>query len=289
MFDKSAIEALQEGEAISSATASIYAALGHDADGLDTCGIVTLPANFTVHDLEKHMPTRRRARGLMVTDVLDSFAAYTLEHAEDGATVFVSTDDMSATAVLNLGTPDAPLHADNKANLYSRQTAAYKALRSIANGQGQKQATVAEFLEDWAGHVKCFSAEGELSPPKAIAAIRKVTIETMRKLESEEQQLSASMSAFESVKASSKEALPTTIYFTCQPYKGFNERTFVLRLAVLTNGDKPAIGLRVIKQEEHDEEMAQELANRVASAIATTDKCGEQNVPVLMGTYRAGN
>lgn len=289
MFDKEAINALQEGRAIAAASTAIHDALAHDTEGVDTMGAVALPNHFTVHDLEKHMPTRRRARGLMVTDVLDSFATYTLEHAEDGATVFVNTDDMSATAVLNLGTPDAPLHADNTAHLSSKQTAAYKALRAIANGTGQKQATVAEFLEDWAGQVKCFSADGELSPPKAIAAIRKVTIETLRKLESEEQQLSASMSAFESVQASSKEALPTTIYFTCQPYKGFDERTFVLRLAVLTTGDKPAIGLRVIKQEEHDEEMAQELADRVATAIATTANAGLKNVPVLMGTYRAGN
>lgn len=288
MFDKEAIEALQEGESITCAASAVHVALGRDPSGANTMGAAALPNHFTVHDLEKHMPTRRRARGLMVTDVLESFATYTLEHAEDGATVFVNTDDMSATAVLNMGTPEAPLHADNKANLISRQTAAYKALRAIANGTGQKQATVAEFLEDWAGYVKCFSADGELSPPKAIAAIRKVTIETLRKLESEEQQLSASMSAFESVQASSKEALPTTLYFTCEPYKGFAERTFVLRLAVLTTGDKPAIGLRIVKQEEHDEEMAQELADRVATAIATNANAGLKNVPVLLGIYRAG-
>jgi len=146
MFDKQAIEAMQEGKAILNASEAVMSAMGNSAD-CDTAGVAALPTHFTVHDLEKFMPTRRRARGLMVTDVLESFAAYTLEHAEDGATVFVNTDDMSATAVLNLGAPDAPLHADNKANLCSRQTAAYKALRTVANGQGQKQATVAEFLE----------------------------------------------------------------------------------------------------------------------------------------------
>ena len=282
MFDKEAIQELQIG-------AATYQAENAVKSALESKGVAALPNHFTVHDLEKHMPTRRRARGNMATDVLDSFAAYTLEHAEDGATVFVNTEHMSATAVLNLGTPDAPLHADNTAHLSSKQTAAYNALRGIANGAGKKQADVAEFLEDWAGQVKCFAGSDELSLPKAIAAIRKVTIETMRKLESEEQQLSASMSAFESVKASSKEALPTTIYFTCQPYKGFAERTFVLRLAVLTTGDKPAIGLRVVKQEEHVEEMAKELSDRVAKAIADADKDCVHNLPVLMGTYRADN
>lgn len=290
MFDKQAIQALQEGEAITAAVSAIHHAM-HGDTAPNTNALAALPNDYTVHDLEKHMPQRRRARGLMETDVLESFAAYTLDHAEAGATVFVNTDDMSATAVLNLGTPEAPLHADNKARLFSRQTAAYKALRNIANGGGQKQAVVAEFLEDWAGMVKCYSSDGELSPSKAIAAIRKVTIETLRKLESEEQQLSASVSAFESVKASSKEALPTTVYFSCQPYKGFAERTFVLRLAVLTNSDKPAIGLRVVKQEEHDEQMAQELAERVGHAVAGagTATDGAEILPVLIGSYRAAS
>ena len=111
------------------------------------------------------------------------------------------------------------------------------------------------------------------------AAIRKLTIETMRKLESEEQSLSASRSAFESVQATSKEPIPTTILFMCQPYKDLNERTFALRLAIQTSGDKPSVSLRIVKAEQHNEEMANELA-----ALIGANFSGE-GVPVLIGAY----
>ena len=280
MFDKDAIQALTDPNTTEAARASIHTAGEHEC-------LAALPDHMTVHDLEKFYPGRRRARGTMATEALASFAQYTHEHAELGTTVFVNTDDMSATAVLNLGAPSDPGHADNTAKLISKRTAAYRALQSMANGSGRKQAEVAEWLEDWAPHIKCFNDAGEISPPRAVAAIRKVTIESLRKLESEEQQLSATTSAFQSVTASSKEPLPTTIYFECQPYHGFGQRTFVLRLSVLTSNDKPAIGLRIAKQEEHDQEMAEELAGMVNTAMLTGSPEQVTAITVLIGTYSA--
>lgn len=240
---------------------------------------VALPSDYKLHDLEKLLPLRRRARGTMSTTALESFTDYTKAHAEPGASVFVDADHMSATAVLNLGTPDAPGHADNRAKLTLTRTAAFSALLSLATGASLKQATVAEFLEDWSLEIACMNDAGGIATPKAIAAIRKLTIETMRKLESEEQSLSASRSAFESVQATSKEPIPTTILFMCQPYKDLNERTFALRLAIQTSGDKPSVSLRIVKAEQHNEEMANELA-----ALIGANFSGE-GVPVLIGAY----
>jgi uncharacterized protein YfdQ (DUF2303 family) len=271
MFDKEAIETMQSGAAIDQAKGAV-------ADALKDRAVVAIPDNFTTHDLENYMPTRRRARGVMDTRVVKDFAAYTKGHAEAGACVFVDADNFTATAVLNLGTPDAPGHTDNRAKLQPKKTAAYAALKLHASGQGMKQATAAEFLEDFADHIQCFNDQGAITPPKAIAALRKLTIEAMRKLESSEQSLSASRSAFESVQATSVDPIPTTIYFTCVPYADLKERMFVLRLGVQTGGDKPTIVLRIVKQETHDEEMANELAQLVREALNKT-------VPVMVGSY----
>lgn len=186
---------------------------------------------------------------------------------------------MTATAVLNLGTPDAPGHADNLAKLEPKKTAAYTALKGIATGTAHKQQTVAEFLEDWPGQVQCYNDEGVISPPKAIAAVRKITIESMKKLENTESQLSASRSAFESVQATSTEPLPTTIYFKTIPFHGLAERNFVLRLGVVTASDKPAVSMQIVNQSQHDEDMAVELAKLVAEAVT--------ELPVLIGDYAA--
>ena len=276
MFDKDAIEAIQESSAIENANIAMAQAEGAHH-------VVALPSHYEKHDLEQYQPNRRRARGSMETPSLPSFAAYTKQHAEAGATVFIDDHDFKANAVLNLGTPEFPGHADNRATLAPRATAAYAALKAI-QGNARSQKDVAEFLEDWSDCIKCFRENDEVPNAKAIAAIRSVTIEAMRKLENTEQQLSASRSTFENVSASSTQPLPTHIYFTCLPYVDLSERTFVLRLGVLTAGDKPSIVLRIVKKEEHDEEMAYELSDRVVNAI---DGDGNE-ISVVVGSYSAG-
>jgi uncharacterized protein YfdQ (DUF2303 family) len=272
MFDKEAIEELSSGTGIYQAGNAIKQAFAENK------AAIALPEKFKLHDLEPYQANRRRARGVMTTHALSDFATYTKTHAEAGASVFVDADEMSATAVLNLGTSDHPGHADNRAKVQLKRTAAYAALKAHASGQAISQLKAAEFLEDWPGYVQCFNDQGAITLPKAIAAIRKLSIESMRKLESSEQSLSASKSAFESVQATSAEPIPTTIYFDCEPYYGLESRQFVLRLGVLTGGDKPAISLRIVKQELHDEEMANEFADLAREALGSA-------LPVLIGAY----
>lgn len=276
MFDKSAIDTLAQATAINQASATVVMALD------DTNGAAALPDNFALHDLEKFMPTRRRARGAMSTSSVSDFAAYVGQHAQTGSTVFVSHKVMAAVAVLDLGTTDAPGHAEHRATITPDMTAAYTAMRNIAQGRALEQGTVAEFLEDWAPHIKCADEAGPIVLKHAVAAVRKITVEGLRKVEASEEQLSASKSSFESVKATSTQPLPTLIEFRCVPYHGFTERTFSLRLGIRTT-DKPAITLRIINSELHDEEMAQELANRVKLAVSS--ELGEVQCPVLIGEY----
>lgn len=279
MFDKEAITALQEG-------ASIIAAMSAMQTASHSNNVVSLPKDYELRDLEKYLPLRRRARGTMSTTILASFADYSKVHAEAGAAVFIDASSMTATTVLNLGTPTAPGHADNRAKLILDKTAAYGALLNHANGMGLKQQTVAEFLEDWPECIKCFNDAGPITPPKAIAAIRKITIEAMRKMESTEQQLAASKSTFDSIQATSVEPLPTTIYFECVPYADLQSRAFVLRLGIQTGGDKPLITLRIVKFEQHKEDMANELKALIDLKFAGADQ-EPAGIPVMLGSYEA--
>ncbi|MBP3980837.1 DUF2303 family protein [Acidovorax sp. JG5] len=268
------IEALEEGQAIHAANEALEEALINDT------GLIALPSDVTVRDLEYALPNRRRARGTMATPFVTPFAQYATAYAGPGACVFVNPESMQARAVLDLGTQETPGHADHSAQLAPVRTAAYDALRNITSGASSQQ-TIAEFFEDWAGQVQFFNADGEITPKQAIAAVRRITIEALSKVESEEQQLSANRSAFESVTASSKEPIPTTVYFMCKPYADLNDRVFVLRLAILTGEKAPRITLRIQKLEEHTEEMATELCDLVSNAIAGA-------MPVLVGSYSKG-
>lgn len=276
MFDKEAINALQEGEAITAAREAL-------ANALATSAVVALPDDFTTHDLEGCLDNRRRERGAMNTSQLDSFVRYTNEHSEEGATVFIDADNFKATAVLNLGTPLMAGHADNLSVLSLMRTAAYDSLINHTQSS-MNQSTIAEFFEDFTEHLKFYNDDGQISNAKAVAAVRKVTIDEVRKLESTETQLSSSKSAFEKISASSTETLPTTVYFECQPYHGLFVRTFVLRLSVVSNGDKTQIRLRIAKLEVHKEEMAVELSDLIKNNFILSVTSNQPTI--VLGTYQ---
>lgn len=239
--------------------------------------LLALPDNFSRHDIEGYLPHRIRARGNMVTPYLNDFVAYASTHKEAGASVFVDADSIRATAVLNLGTPEEPGHADQLATLAPKRTAAYEALRN-ATDRPQSQREIAEFLEDW---LHCWAAkhyEEDLPQGQALLAIRNLTIEAALKHDHKEESLSASRSTFESVKASSVHKLPSTITFKCKPYPDLAERTFNLRLSVLTTESKPRFQLRIAALEEHTEQMATEFSVLIRAAA-------EGQIPVLIGSY----
>lgn len=272
MLTKDAIQELSQAEAISAAEKAI-------TKQVPAGTLVGLTDNFTLHVLEQYMPNRRRARGSMSTPNVGDFAKYVADNKEVGAAVFVQQDKMTAIAVLNLGTPTAPGHTDNTAKLEPKKTAAYIALKRMANGEACKQQAVAEFFEDWALHLKFFNENGEITPAQAVAAVRKISIESLKKMESEEAQLSASKGVFESVSVANKDLIPTRIKFTTVPFHGLNERVFTMRLGILSSSDKAAINLRIINQEQHDEEMAAELAALVATEV--------KDLPIMIGEYAA--
>lgn len=271
MFDRDTIEAIKEGQSIDNASNVIAEAIDNNTP------ILALPDDFRVHDIEDKLPHRIRARGDFTSPYMNDFVAYAADHKEAGASVFVDADNIRATAVLNLGTPEAPGHADQRAVLAPQRTAAYAALR-IVTDRSQHQREMAEFLEDWLTHWTAKHGEEDLTQGQAILALRNLTVEAAIKADHKEEALSASRSTFESVKASSEHKLPTTIAFTCKPYPDLAERTFTLRLSVLTNDNKPRFQLRIGALEEHTEQMATEFSVLIREAA-------EGQIPVLIGSY----
>lgn len=281
MLDKEAIHSLDTNtaEAIRAASTALL------MDG-DAMALAAMPEHFKIHDLEKYLPYRRRARGKMETQSIEDFAQYVARQKLPGAAVFIHTDNMTAVAILNLGTAADPGHADDRAVFEANPTAAYRAMTGVAYGGSITQQRAAEFLEDWAMYISCYHDGEFIHTSKAIAAVREITIEGLRKIGATEGQLSASRTTFEEVKASGKEQIPTLIEFSCEPYAGLDSRCFRIRLGIQTGGDKPSLVLRIVKQEEHQESMGRELADKLFKAINTDD--GQSDVEVLLGAYSVG-
>ncbi len=270
MFTKETIEKLQAADAAQVAQENVTQAFFGD-------GIASIPDGVSIKDLETYMPNRRRQRGAFATADKDSFAKYVNEHKEHGATVFINADTMRATAVLNLGTKDAPGHCDNNATLLLEKTAAYDALRDLCAGQiGQKG--FSEFLEDWAEKLVCVDVDGNnIEPKKAIAAVRKLTIESMHKVESAQNSLSASRSTFEQVNATSADPIPVRLVFECAPYAGLRIHFLDVRINVLTSSKDPLFTARIVNMEGRNEQFAREFSELVTKSLGDT--------PVVIGSY----
>ena len=280
MFDKHAILQLQECATITHLADAVQNAVGSCAPP----NPVAIPDSFTLTDVEKmvepYRATRRRLSGCLKTPNEAHFIAYCRANKQPGAMVSVDAQDMSAEALLNFGTTDAPGHADNRAKLVYHQTASFQSLLRV-NKRDLSQRELAEWMEDNTGELECFAETGAIATGHAIAAVRNIDIDAIAKVESSVEQLSESRTAFENVKASSKSPLPVRIYLTCEPYIGLPPRTFVCRVSIATGEKAPRLRLSIINLEQHQQEMAQEAVDQITGALGN-------DMPVYIGSYAKG-
>ncbi len=221
--------------------------------------LIALPEGVKLSDLEGHMEYRTSYRFGFSTKSITDFAEYCQEFDKEGAKCFVNSDHMHAETIFDLGTEQKPLHQRHTAKLKLDKTAAFRALLNI-NGERLNQKDAANFVEDWADNISVASKHGEaMTVSQAAKALREITIEQVRNLDSKVSDFGETMSAFEKVEAKNQDTIPATIEFTCNPYHGLANRAFTLRLSILTGSEKPQISLRVIKLEAQEEDMAEEF------------------------------
>jgi len=287
MFDQSAIQQLTQAEATAQSNESVQHAL--------TAGqpVVALHDEFNLTSLESYLPLRRRARNSMSTSYVEDFARYVRQHRENGCTIYVNAEGMSAKAVLNQGTPAEPGHGDNTALVKLKATALYTSLRNLVS-QVRGQKVLAEWLEEWRDVVIPLDKDlGELNIGHVVNGIRSVSIEQLNKSTTTVEALSAERSEMESVAAKTNRAdavLPAFLKLTTKPYKELAERTFYVRVAILTSQREPTFSMGILGLELHEEQMAEEFAHVVRASFApVADGDGvvpDQQIPdVLIGAF----
>lgn len=239
---------------------------------------LAVPDGLQVQDLERYRPHRRRQVGTMITNCMDSLVEYVRSWKEHSR-VFVLAQDMSACAVINFGDADYPGHADHRAVLKLDKTAEYSALLKAASAR-KPQRAMAEFCEDYIDFLSFQDADNLFIPPAtAIKAIRTMKINSKQSVGAVAGNYSREKSLLESTAVDTSEGLPSYITFTCAPYTGLKQRTFMLRLGVGENeaGD-PAFMVSIIRHDIAVQEMANELAAALRERM--------QYTPVLLGEFR---
>lgn len=238
-----------------------------------------------VVSIEHLQPGRSRFRGAFATRQLPDFAAYVIAETENAARErgsvqgFIDTDNMCAKVFFNLGNLEHAGHADHHATLKLKPTAAYAALQA-ATARSLDQRALHDFVEDWRDSiVPVFDGQADATRlANTLAAIRDITVETARKVNHVERDMGATRSAMESIDARSTLTLPSGFEFRTVPYDGLAERTFRLRLGVITGGDKVALTLRIQQAEQVTEDIAKDFRDRLATKLGTA-------CPLTLGTF----
>lgn len=270
MLTKEAIQHLEQST-LSSAISAELASKGTQSN------LMIVPQGFEVANLERYMEHRDSYRASFSTKSISDFAEYCQEFDKDGAKCFVNSDNMNAKTCFDLGTEDAPLHQLHDASLQLDKTAAFRSLLRV-NGDQLSQKNAANFIEDWSDNIKVYCREGDLmTNHQAVKQFREITIEQVNSLNSEVSDFGESMSAMEKVEAKNQDLIPSIIDFQCNPYHGLAERAFTIRVSIITGGSKPEIGLRIIKLEAQEEDMAEEFKEIL------NDKFNDSALKVFIG------
>lgn len=234
---------------------------------------ILVPDNYDLQSVEKLQEGRSRFRGSMTTRSLPDFCAYVERRADaleeeqyPTPSGFIDVDSMRCKLFFNLGNDVLPGHADDTAEVTLKPTAAFAALQQIA-GRSLGQAELAEWMEDWAADLKVVGAEGEdIAVGVAVQKIRTIKIKSTAERTSTESNFSAGSSAMDQIEAAHAEQQPSDLLFTIKPYEGLIERTFKLRLSIIT-GEKPTLKPRWVQQEAQEEEIAQEFKEVLKAQI----------------------
>lgn len=263
MMNQEAIKELQKGAAITQANQP----LDH------TTGAVALPQDFVLHNLEKFESGRYRFRGQMATKSVIAFSQYATDNAQENNSCFIDAKSMTAKLIFNIGDQSTPGHCDHSAVVSLEKTAPYTAMLEILKKR-HTQKDIAEFIEDWRNFITAHAEEDEngdskiITLPRALQAIRKITIEAIAKSESETRNFGSSTSSMESIDVKGENQPPATLIFTCKPYAELPERQFSLRLSIITDRT-PLLTLRCVREEEHEEEMASQFKELLTRELDT--------------------
>jgi uncharacterized protein YfdQ (DUF2303 family) len=269
-MDKSAIEKIQEGNALSIAREQL--------DKQELPGVVVAPDNTKLADLEQFMPNARHFKLSFETKVIGEFVRYVSKHATKESGIFIHDESLSSGCCIDLGTVEKPLHKFHGAQLKLKKTAVYAAILSIVNSR-LHQKDAAEFIEDWKHEVSAIitSEEGQMSVGQAASSMRNLTIEQAKETNSKVDDFGYSASAQERLEAKNKDRLPAFIKFTVAPYHGLGEREITLRMGVIPSGDAPYITFRIVGNEALNEELAFEFKGILE------DKLADCEAPIYIG------
>jgi uncharacterized protein YfdQ (DUF2303 family) len=242
------------------------------------------PGKTKVESIEHLQEGRSLFRGTFATNSIKDFVRY-VESRKGAPRGFIAAEKiegLSCRMFFNLGDDKNPGHGNDIADLNPKMMPAFAAMRAIC-GKKLTQQELIDWVEDW-HHVVSAQNAGEafMGTAEAVAGIRSMKIDTKGQQTSTVNNFGAARSAMEEVEANRDGGMPAFLTLRTEPFERLMPRSFVLRVSILTGGDKPALTLRWQRQEHQCEEIAQEFKELLVSEL------GGLSDSLVVGTFTLG-
>jgi len=235
--------------------------------GVQPGDVALIPEGMRAHSLERYAERPLRRRSLVLLRDAKDFLAHLESHdcPNNDALVFLSTDGLGATAVLNFGFC-TPSWQDDVVVLDPLPTPLAADLLALTKGGATGVVTqkhLLDFIDEWGGALS-FTRDGKQVPqPEARDAWAKMTAQKLHEARADRSQaFERELSATERLSLGS--GLPTAFSFTAPIFHGFNARPVAVRLRAAEAGGL-AVDLRIDGWSQVLDDMRVELRDAVAA------------------------
>lgn len=235
--------------------------------------VALIPDDMSLKSLEPQHENRFSFRASFKTSVIDDFVNYAMDsvNPEYINRCYIDPESMAASIIFDVGTMEKPKHGNHKANVRLEKTAPFKALLDV-DGEPMTQKRVSDWIEDNDEFIQVFDTVGTpMKASAAAAAVRRMTVEAIQKIESEVSDFGQSMSAMDEISVRAENQQPAAIKFNCIPYVGLSERTFEMRISARSSGREPVLILSIRSLEIVKEQMADEFKGIIAGRFEDTE------------------
>ena len=231
-------------------------------DGVHT---IALPDGFSLVSLECFEAQRYYPRGHYITHDCRDLLEYAKAREADfsGSAMFISPENMTARIIFDYDGGRG--HGNNTADYEAEPTPLYRALRNTCYNSITSQKELVQLLEDWAGDISAHDKDGaEIPLNTAVTLLSSLTVEKAKRIKQTQ-----------ALKAEGQ--MVAELRITDELYTGTEEKITVrARLSLVVADDKFALNLRLIGEEKHNREKAQEMRAMAEKAL---------QMPVYNGHY----
>nr|DAY45322.1 MAG TPA: protein of unknown function DUF2303 [Caudoviricetes sp.] len=243
----------------------------------DGAHVIALPDGFSLASLEQYEAQRYYPRGYYSTRDYRDLLAYAAAREADftGAAMYIDPEDMVARIIFDYDGGRG--HGKNTASCDAAATPLYHALGRICGGITSQKELV-QLLEDWAGDISAHDKDGaEIPLNTAVSLLSSLTVEKAKRIKQTQGDWEHERTVAEQAALKAEGQMVAELRITDELYTGTEEKITVrARLSLVVADDKFALNLRLVGEEKHNREKAQEMRVMAENAL---------QMPVYNGYY----